>query len=205
MDELSSKFIEDIIEPWRKLDLELVEQVAIEPGASRYTRSAGSLAAAFKQTAEEGGLKPEVLIGENADYALVVEVAELLKRSLFASASKSSVLGVTAQFEADGLGKYKFRRNALNIEHKRSGRHDFLEVSKQAAIYLIGRLSLDVEWTAEISVSAGGFESEVRLQASPDAPPAGTSVNIQFLKRAADGSLVRHDPESWQFNLTPPA
>ncbi|MBK9767210.1 MAG: hypothetical protein IPP63_09415 [Chloracidobacterium sp.] len=201
MDELSTRFTNEIVEPWDSLNASLSEQVALKPDLSDLTRTAGKLATAFKEMLRSNGIDPKQRALISSDIALMCVIADSAKASLFASASKKELLSIAANFEADGSGKYKFLRNIMLIDHKRLGQHDFLEAAKRVGCELIELLSIKTDWTPTIIESTTGFEDKVVLRSPTH---SGTPVNLQFLKRNDDGELVKFQPGSWQFDLLPP-
>lgn len=202
MNELSSRLKSDVIDQWESLNLALTEQVAINPARSEHTRIAGKIAAALHGIIN----RPDVTLALESvgqhDLSLIREIADASKASIFASAAKKDLLSVTAYFEADRNGKYKFLRNAMVIDNRRTEQQDLLEVVKRVGSGLIDALKLDLVWEPQIKTSPAPFEDQVVLRSPTD---AGTSVNVQFFKRNPEGDLEKYDPKSWQFNLLPPA
>ncbi len=202
MNEISDRLRSDVIDRWESLNLALTEQVAVRPDRSDHTRTAGKIAAALLDLAKLSGIDANAGSVSQADLGLIGEIADASKASIFASASKKDLLYVTAYFEADGNGNYKFLRNSIVIDNKRSAPQDFLEVSKRVAAGIINALGLEPEWDPQIKVSPASFEEQVVLRSPTE---AGTSVNIQFFIRDKDGGLEKFEPKTWQFNLLPPA
>lgn len=202
MNELSDRLRSDVIDRWESLNMALTEQVAVRPDRSDHTRTAGKIAAALLDLAKRSGNAADAGSAFHEDLGLIREIADASKASIFASASKKDLLSVTAYFEADGNGKYRFLRNSIVIDNKRSAPQDFLEVSKRVAIGIINALGLQLEWDPQIKLSSASFEDQVVLRSPTE---AGTSVNIQFFIRDKDGGLEKFEPKTWQFNLLPPA
>lgn len=202
MNELSDRLRSDVIDRWESLNMALTEQVAVRPDRSDHTRTAGKIAAALLDLAKRSGIAADAGSAFHEDLGLIREIADASKASIFASASKKDLLSVTAYFEADGNGKYRFLRNSIVIDNKRSAPQDFLEVSKRVAIGIINALGLQLEWDPQIKLSSASFEDQVVLRSPTE---AGTSVNIQFFIRNEDGGLEKFEPKTWQFNLLPPA
>lgn len=202
MNELSDRLRSDVIDRWESLNSALTEQVAVRPDRSDHTRLAGKIAAALVDLTMFAGIAPDTGSAADIDLGLIREIADASKASIFASASKKDLLSVTAYFEADGNGKYRFLRNSVVVDNKRTAPHDFLEVAGRVTSRIIDALGLDLDWDPRVDVSPAPFEDQVVLRSPTE---AGTSVNIQFFIRDKDGGLEKFEPKTWQFNLLPPA
>lgn len=202
MNEISAQLKIDVLDKWDTLNFLLTEQVAVRPDRSEHTRIAGKIAAALLDIIKRSGAAVGRDSAGQNDLAVLREIADAAKASIFASAAKKDLLSVTAYFEADGDGKYRFLRNSLVIDNKHSKPQEVLEVVKRVCSGLIYALDLDIEWDPPIKLSRASFEDQVVLRSPTD---AGTSVNIQFFKRNTDGGLDKFEPKSWEFNLLPPA
>lgn len=199
----TEQFTTEIIDKWESLNALLGEQFAHDPNDVLLIRHAGRLAGSIRQFAETAGLDSKDAVVESPDLAVICEAADSKQAGLFASASKKNILSIAAHYEADGNGKYKFLRNVITVESRSAGKRDLLDAARLAAQFLVRRLSIDINWKPEISVSKALFHTEVVLQIGPNAKDNRTAVNIQFVKRGPNGAFEPYNPSRWDFNLKP--
>lgn len=200
------RFISDIIRPWEELNVLLSKQYLIDPAVSDIIRVAGSLSIAIKHFLEVLGRKG-ISAGEEAQsYNIISDVADGYKHGALRDNSRNNDLITSSLFEGNEEGKFRFIRNKVTIKHNRYGDLDFLEVSKQAVLFFIKRLNLNIFWNPPILENPNPFHGEVFLYLHHEHQVAltGLQLQIEFLKRNQLGELVHYDPPSWKFSLISP-
>ena len=189
------------IGPWERLTEALVEQKALEASKSVEAADAGRLAVAVRGLAEQSGLNSRDMAGRSDDWAILSAVADGSKVRLLSSAAKRTTLTVSAHFEADGNGGYRFINNRITIAHPTMGNSDFLTIVARAITFLLTELGLDLDWNPTILEGPPEFAPTVVLDAGPDPNHVIESLQVRFLKRNANGDLTMFQPQNWQLEL----
>lgn len=200
-DKTINVIMEGAIGPWERLSNALAEQRALEAAKSDEATDAGRLAAAIRGLAEQSGLSLRDMAARSNDWALLWAVADASKNRLLSSAAKRTTLTVSAHFEADNNGRYRFINNRIMIAHPTLGNSEFLATAANAIRFLIGELGLDLDWTPKILEGPPEFAPTVVLDAGPDPNHVFELLQVRFLKRNPDGDLVLFQPQNWQLEL----
>jgi hypothetical protein len=200
-DKATNDITEGAIGPWERLTTALVEQKALEASKSDEAADAGRLAVAIRGLAEQFGLNSREMAARSDDWAMLLAAADASKKLLLSSAAKRTTLVVSAHFEADGNGGYRFINNRVTIAHPTTGNFDFLSTAVNAIRFLIAELGLDLDWTPKILEGPNEFAPAVVLDAGPDPNHVLELLQVRFLKRNPDGDLAMFQPQNWQLEL----
>lgn len=192
---------EGAIEPWERLTNALAEQKALEASKSDEAADAGRLAVTICSLAGKFGLNSRDMAARSDGWALLSAVADASKNRLLSSAAKRTTLAVSAHFEADDNGGYRFINNRIMIVHPTTGNFEFLTTAANAIRFLIAELGLDLDWTPKILEGPPVFAPTVMLDAGPDPNRVFELLQVRFLKRNPDGDLVLFQPQNWQLEL----
>ena len=192
---------ERAIEPWERLTNALAEQKALEASKSDEAADAGRLAVTICGLAGQFGLNSRDIAERSDGWALLSAAADASKNRLLSSAAKRTTLAVSAHFEADDNGGYRFINNRIMIVHPSMGNSEFLITAANAIRFLIAELGLDLDWTPNILEGPPEFVPTVVLDAGPDPNHVFELLQVRFLKRNPDGDLVLFQPQNWQLEL----
>ncbi|MBP7476516.1 MAG: hypothetical protein KA810_14795 [Pyrinomonadaceae bacterium] len=192
---------EGAIEPWERLTDALAEQKALEASKSDEAADAGRLAVSICGLAGQFGLNSRDMAARSDGWALLSAAADASKNRLLSSAAKRTTLAVSAHFEADDDGGYRFINNRIMIVHPTMGSSEFLTTAANAIRFLIAELGLDLDWTPRILEGPPEFAPTVVLDAGPDPNYVFELLQVRFLKRNPDGDLVLFQPQNWQLEL----
>ncbi len=135
------------------------------------------------------------------DWAVLSAVADASKNRLLSSAARRTTLAVSAHFEADDNGSYRFINNRIAIVHPTAGDSDFLTTAANAIRFLIAELGLDLDWTPKILEGPPEFGPTVVLDAGPNPNHVLELLQVRFLRRNPDGDLAMFQPQNWQLEL----
>ena len=196
---LQIKFLTDIIKPWEELNLRLGMQHAIQPEISDFTRMAYALSVMIKHFAEPD-VKPKNASIESQAYKVISDVADASKHKKLDVDSRNNTLILSSCFEGTDDEKFRFIRNVITINHKSLGKLDFIETARDAILYLIEKLKLNIKWTP-IVIEGKDFQDEVLLHLETKYQVSWSGLSIQFLKRNKNGDLVPYDPPKWKFSM----
>ncbi len=201
----TDKTINDITEgaigPWERLANALAEQKALEASKSDEAADAGRLAVTIRGLADQFGLDLRDMAARSNDWAVLSSVADASKNRMLSSAAKRTTLSLSAHFEADGNGGYRFINNRITIVHPTAGDSEFLTTAANAIRFLIAELGLDLDWTPKILEVPPEFAPTVMLDAGPDPNHVFELLQVRFLKRNPDGDLAMFQPQNWQLDL----
>lgn len=200
-DKTINEIMEGAIGPWERLTEALAVQKALESAKSDEAADAGRLAVAIRGLAEQCGLNLRDMAARSDDWAMLSAAADASKNRLLSSAAKRTTLGLSAHFEADGNGKYRFINNRITIAHPTMGNSEFLTTAANAIRFLIAELGLDLDWEPNILEGPPDFAPTVVLDAGPNPNHVFELLQVRFLKRNPAGELVLFQPQNWQLEL----
>ena len=201
---LPLKFVTDIIRPWEKLNLELINQNSIDKDISDIITIAGDLAVKISHFPETANKKSVRTIKSSEDFNIIVDIADSWKHNDSPDENRNSKLSISSLFEGNDEGTFRFIRNKIVVKHNKYGINDFLEVSKKAAQFLFFQLNLSLHWNPSILEAPYLFSKTVFLNIFYTHQIAWNGLSIEFVKKNNKGQLVHYDPPKWQFELRSP-
>lgn len=204
MKEEKIKFISDIIKPWEILNRKLSLPFSVNTSISDFTISAGSLAVSLKHFPENThNLNLKTLLSESQPYTIISDLADSIKHGKLKDERRQCSLYVGSMFERNSSGQVRHLRNTVNIKHDTFGEHDFLEISKETAIFVASKVDFRSDWNPIIISNNNEFSNEINVHASIENQVAWQSMVLQFVEFMSDNSYRRVDLNSTiKFTLT---
>lgn len=181
------RFLNDLIKPWDELSELLAERLALQPDLSDVTRLCDSLAVSIRHQVDFTKIANELANAESLEHALVADTADFWKHGPLRNPSRNITLSTKALFEY-GPGKgFSFIRNALIVEHKTYGEHDFMIASLAAIQYWIKRRGLAISWAGIVRENTQEFHQSAWLHYDPKRCISMKQVRLGFLLRTPHG------------------
>ena len=148
-------FTNDTISPWLELNQELGQLILIDSDISSFSRKAVNLAVSINHFPEKFGLNPKNIFKQSQAYKIISDVCDAGKHGDLKDASRNNTINISAVFEGNNKGKFKFRRNKINVNHTSFGKIDFMKTAAEAINFLIQKLSLNINWDSSIKIFQG--------------------------------------------------
>lgn len=204
MKEEKIKFISEIIKPWEILNRKLSLPFSVNTSISDFTMSAASLAVSLKHFPENThNLSPKTLLSESKPYNIISDLADSMKHGKLNDDRRQCSLYVGSMFERNSSGLVRHLRNTVNIKHDTFGELDFLEISKETAIFVASKVDFRSDWNPIIISNNNEFSNEIHVHASIENQVAWQSMVLQFVEFMSDKSYRRVDLNSTiKFTLT---
>lgn len=204
MTEEKIKFLNDIIKPWESLNRQLSFPFSINTSISDFTNKASSLAVSIKHFPENShGLKPKDLLEESESYKIFSDLADSLKHGVLSDNRRQCSIYAGSMFERSKDGLVRFLRNTVNIRHNTYGELDFMETSKDAALFVASKVDFRSDWNLIILNNSGEFSNKIHVHASSENQIAWQGMTLQFVERIEDNVYRRVDLNSTiEFMLT---
>jgi hypothetical protein len=204
MTEEKIKFLNDIIKPWETLNRQLSFPFSINTSISDFTNKASSLAVSIKHFPENShGLKPKDLIEESESYKIFSDLADSLKHGALSDNRRQCSLYAGSMFERSKDGLVRFLRNTVNIKHNTYGDLDFMEFSKDAALFVASKVDFRSDWNPIILNNSGEFSNKIHVHASSENQIAWQGMTLQFVELTENNEFRRVDLNSTiEFKLT---
>ncbi len=204
MTEEKIKFLNDIINPWEVLNRQLSIPFSVNTSVSDFTNKASSLAISIKHFPESNhNLKPKDLLAESQPYKIFSDLADSLKHGRLSDKRRQCSIYVGSMFERSKDGLVRFLRNTINIKHNSFGDLDFMEISKEAALFIASKVDFRSDWTPTILNNKGQFSNKIHVHASSANQVAWQAMTLQFVELADDNTYRRVDLNSTiEFTLT---
>jgi hypothetical protein len=204
MTEEKLKFLNDIIKPWEILNRQLSVPFSVNTSVSDFTNKAASLAVSIKHFPESiHSLKPKDLLAESEPYKIFSDLADSLKHGKLSDDKRQCTMYVGSMFERSKEGLVRFLRNTVNINHNTYGDLDFMETSKQAALFVASKVDFRSDWNPIIISNKGDFSDKVHVHASIENQVAWRGMTLQFVEFSDDNKYKFVDLNSTiEFTLT---
>lgn len=204
MKEEKIKFLNDIIKPWEVLNRQLSLPFSVNTSISNFTNRASSLAVSIKHFPESThDLKPKDLITQSESYKIFSDLADSLKHGKLFDYRRQCSLYAGSLYERNKDGKVRFLRNTVNIKHNSNGELDFMEISRDAALFVASKVDFKSDWNPTILNNNGEFSNKIHLHASSKNQIAWQGMTLQFVQLQDDGRYKRVDLNSKiEFKLT---
>jgi len=204
MTEEKLKFLNDIVKPWEILNRQLSIPFSVNTSVSDFTNKAASLAVSIKHFPENThSLKPKDLLTESEPYKIFSDLADSLKHGKLNDNKRQCTIYVGSMFERSKEGLVRFLRNTVNIKHNSFGELDFMEASKQAALFVASKVDFRSDWNPVIITNNGDFSNKVQVHASSENQVAWQGMTLQFVEVFDDNKYKFVDLNSTiEFTLT---
>lgn len=204
MTEDKVKFLNDIIKPWEILNKQLSIPFSVNTNISDFTNKAFSLAVSIKHLPENThNVKPNNLIEESESYKIISDLADSLKHGKLREESRQCSLYVASMFERSKEGLVRFLRNTITIKHKTYGEVDFVEISKEASLFIASKVDFRSNWNPLILNNSGEFSNKIHLHASSENQIALLSMTKQYVELTEGNKYKRVELNSTiEFTLT---
>lgn len=204
MTEEKLKFINDIIKPWEVLNKQLSFPFSVNTSISDFTNKATSLSVSIKHFPENThNLKPKDLIKESEPYKIFSDLADSSKHGKLNDDRRQCSIYVGSMFERSKDGLVRFLRNTVNIKHNSHGELDFMEISREAALFIASKVDFRSDWTPQIINNKGEFTNKIHVHASSENQVAWRGMALQFVELTKDNRYKRVDLNSTiEFQLT---
>ncbi len=204
MTEEKIKFLNDIIKPWEVLNRQLSMPFSVNTSISDFTNKASSLAVSIKHFPENAhNLKPKDLLTESEPYKIFSDLTDSLKHGRLSDERRQCSIYCGSMFERNKEGLVRFLRNSVNIKHNTFGDLDFMEISKQAALFIATKVDFRSDWTPIILNNKGQFSNKIHVHASSKNQVACQSMTLQFVEFYDDNKYKRVELNSAiEFTLT---
>jgi hypothetical protein len=197
---LPLKLANDILRPWERLNTGLVKKSSIDSNISDFMSVAEDLCVKLSHFPELTGRKSIRTDKTSNAFAAIVDVADTLKHRT-QKKGRANNLSVSSLFEGDDVGRFRFIRNRIIIDHEMYGKSDFLESLKEAVQFLIGKIGLNLYWNPTILEAPEIFDEKVSLDIYFTHQITWRGLTIEFVKRTPEGEFKHFDPPSWPIEL----
>jgi len=196
------QFSNDIISLWVELNNELSQLILINSEISAFSRKVINLAVSINHFPEKLGLKPKDIFKQSRAYKIISDVCDASKHGDLKDSSRNNHINISAVFEGNNKGKFKFRRNKININHTTFGKIDFMKIASEAINYLIEKLDLKLDWDSSINLFRGEFIDKCilwvfkrhHIQIEAKGNPLPNSWAVEFVRENSQGKLEHFDP-----------
>ena len=204
MTEEKIKFLNNVIKPWEILNRQLSFPFSINTSVSDFTNNAANLSVSIKHFPENSHrLRPTDLINESESYKIISDLADSLKHGNLSDARRQCSLFAGSMFERNPNGLVRFLRNTINIKHATFGDRDFMETSRQSALFVASKVDFRSDWNPQIIINHGAFSNKIHVHASIANQIAWQGMTMQFVEREDEGKYKRVDLNSTiEFTLT---
>jgi len=204
MTEEKIKFLNNVIKPWEILNKQLSFPFSVNTSVSDFTNSATNLSVSIKHFPENShNLKPKQLIVESGSYKIISDLADSLKHGRLSSENRQCGVFVGSMFERNPNGLVRFLRNTINIKHATYGECDFMEISRESALFVASKVNFRSDWNPQILNNNGEFSNKIHVHASITNQVAWKSMTMQFVEFSEDGTYKKVDLNSTiEFTLT---
>jgi len=200
---ITLKFVIDVLRSWERLNLNLVKKEAIDSIISEYINSAENICIKLSHFPELVGKKAIRTDRSSNAFSAITDVADTAKHKNPIKGRKCSLIG-SSMFEGNDDGKFRFIRNRIIVDHEKYGKLDFLETTRTAIQFIIGKIGLNLFWYPEILESNEKYIDEVSLDLFLADQFSFSGITLEFLKRNSKGELIHYDPPTWPFELRSP-
>jgi hypothetical protein len=199
---LKLQFVNDIISPWANLNLDLSKLILIDSGISSFSSNAINIATAINHFPEKCGFMPADIKDESQDYRIIRDVCDGSKHVHLRDSSRDNTINISAVFEGNNEGKYKFRRNKININHVTFGKIDFMKSAANAINFLINKFDYKIDWDSSLRIYDGKFidkcvlwvSKQHHVQIEAKGNPLPNSWSVEFVRKNEEGELEHYDP-----------
>ncbi|HEX6171653.1 MAG TPA: hypothetical protein VFZ33_18345 [Chitinophagaceae bacterium] len=204
MTEDKIKFLNNVIKPWEILNKQLSFPFSVNTSVSDFTNNAANLSVSIKHFPESShNLKPKDLILESESYKIISDLADSLKHGMLSNESRQCSIFVGSMFERNPNGLVRFLRNTINIKHTTYGECDFMEISKESALFIASKIDFRSDWKPQIINNNGEFSNKIHVHASITNQVAWQGMTMQFVEFSSDGKYKKVDLNSTiEFTLT---
>ncbi|MEP6794672.1 MAG: hypothetical protein ABJB16_10130 [Saprospiraceae bacterium] len=203
MTEEKIKFLNNIIKPWEILNNQLSFPFSINTSVSDFTNNAAHLSVIKHFPENSRNLKPKDLTSESESYKIISDLADSLKHGKLSDEGRQCSLFAGSMFERNSDGQVRFLRNTVNINHATYGQCDFLETSRESALFVASKIDFRSDWNPQIINNTGPFSNKIHVHASISNQVAWQGMTMQFVEFLPDGNYKKVDLNSTiEFKLT---
>jgi len=195
------RFINDILKPWDDLNSLLAKQYAFQPDLSDVSRLAGNIAVSIRHQVDFSVLNDRQANKLSPSHRLISDAGDYWKHGSLRKEGRNSPITVSATFEYREDGAFRFIRNALTLEHKSLGKHDFMVVAAEAARFWMSQYGYTIEWRGVPDVAPFVYEPAARLKFDSKYCINMSNVQLQFLKMNESSKLVPFAPPEVKFEV----
>jgi hypothetical protein len=183
--ELLLCFSNEIIRPWEDLNKELSRHCSVSPQYSLLTNKAHALATSLKHISEaNGGPKSKELNDLSESYYIISDLADTKKHGERNDPKRTCSITSASRYERkfDGVVLLRFLRNTITIKHETLGKRDFMECSKDCALFLVEHLKIKHTWTPKVYDNNAEFSNKVVTHATKDNQTIWTGMNWEIVE-----------------------
>jgi hypothetical protein len=195
------RFINDVLKPWDELNSLLSKQYAFQPDLSDVSRLTGNIAVSIRHQVDFSDLNDKQANELSPPHKLISDSGDYWKHGSLRKEERNSPITVAATFEYKDGPLFRFIRNALTIEHKSLGKHDFMVTSAEAARFWMSQHGFNIEWRGVPDVAPFVYEPSARLKFNSKYCVSMSSVQLQFLKIDGSSKLAPFDPPDVRFEV----
>jgi hypothetical protein len=168
--ELQLCFSNEIIRPWEDLNQELRRHCSVSPQYSLLTNKAYALATTLKHISEaNGGPKSKKLNDLSESYKIISDLADTKKHGKRDEPERACRITIASRYERkfDKVVLLRFLRNTITIKYENIIRtRDFMECSKDCALFLADHLQIKHTWTPKVYDNIAEFSNKVVTHAT---------------------------------------
>jgi hypothetical protein len=184
-EELRLSFLNDIIKPWEELNKELSRHCSVSPQYSSLSNKAHSLAISLKHISESnGGPKSDKLNKLSENYYIISDLADTKKHGERNDPKRTCTITSASRYERkfDEVVLLRFLRNTITIKHENLGKRDFMECSKDCALFLSEHLKIEHTWTPKVYDNNAEFSNKVVTHATIDNGEIWRGMNWEIVE-----------------------
>lgn len=183
--ELILSFLTEIVRPWEELNKELSKEYSVSPEHSVFINKANALAVSLKHLAEShGGPKSSDLNKLSEDYLLISDLADTKKHGKRNNLSRTCKISTASLYERkfEEIVLLRFLRNTITMDHATYGKRDFMNCSKECALFLAKQLNIHIDWEPVVFNNSGEFSNKIETYASKDNQVVFTGFNLHVVE-----------------------
>jgi hypothetical protein len=195
------EFLNDILQPWDKLNSLLIQPIAVQPGLSAITQQSRSIAGFIRNLPEKFKVNQEEVLKSSIAHNLMRDLSDRTKHGDLHNPKRNSTLSVVSAFEYRESKKFRFIRNIITIEHASLGSHDFMETSSAAAKFWMAKMGFSVTWEGKPKEAPNEWKNSAQLKFDGNQCIRMKQTRLQFFKMNNSGNLIPFDPPKWLFEI----
>lgn len=183
MNQDAARFISEIVKPWETFNQELSRPFSMNPEINDFVTKAIGLAVAIKHLPESTQkIKPETLVPESLEYSLISDLADSMKHGELRKPERECKLTVSSMFERNQAAKVRFLRSRISIMHNTHGKIDFMQCSRNSAIFVMEKMGIKTDWAPKIFNNSGEFSDDIKVHASKNNQIIWTGMALEIVQ-----------------------
>lgn len=198
----ASKFINNILQPWDRLNELLIQPHALDPDVSSPKGAAENIATEIRHLPETFPLTNKKESDFPNSYTILKDVSDYKKHGeKLKKSDRKAFLSVGSAFEYKDPEKFRFMRNIITINHPSLGRFDFLEISSIIIKYWMAQKTFSIKWRGAIKEASHKWKNVTELKYDPEHCPKMVKTQLHIFSKDVTGNLIPYNLESFPLGI----